>query len=63
AVVKAQEARDNMEITGTDNVDDEGDVIEELPRLTSGLISKYVAALDDRAMARKLEVLLGPFNR
>ncbi|EIW78257.1 hypothetical protein CONPUDRAFT_61139, partial [Coniophora puteana RWD-64-598 SS2] len=26
-------------------------------------ISKYIAALDDRPMARKLEALLGSFNR
>ncbi|EIW76543.1 hypothetical protein CONPUDRAFT_157731 [Coniophora puteana RWD-64-598 SS2] len=40
AEVKAWEARDNMESTGTDAVDDEGDVIEELPGLERSFKSR-----------------------
>ncbi|EIW76542.1 hypothetical protein CONPUDRAFT_157730 [Coniophora puteana RWD-64-598 SS2] len=40
AEVKAWEARDNMESTGTDDVDNEGDVIEELPRLERSFKSR-----------------------
>ncbi|EIW82948.1 hypothetical protein CONPUDRAFT_52729 [Coniophora puteana RWD-64-598 SS2] len=66
AVMRAEEAQENMESTGTDDVDDENDAVEDYPKAqeviqASGLIGKYIAALDN-PIAWRLESLLGGLN-
>ena len=66
AVINAIDARENIEINGGDNVDDVP-LVEPRPtrhevRKAVATIGKYIDDIDD-PVARKMESILGSFNR
>jgi hypothetical protein len=68
SVIDAIKARENLEINGGDDVDDEFEIVEPRPTRRDVLkavstINKYIDELDSDPVSRKIEGLLGQFNR